>query len=65
MSRQILGQIIEYVRIPRRLVHIIHRLDQAAADQLGPEAIDDRSRQSAIGSTGDELLELLQSLRLV
>ena len=65
MGGEVFGEIVEKVGIPGGFVHVVDWFDEAAADEAGPEAVDDGARESAVGFAGDKLLELLQALGLV
>ena len=63
MIRQIRRQPIQQIRVPRLLIHLIDRFDNAATEEFRPEPIDDRARESAVTLAGHELGKLLHLLR--
>ena len=58
------GEKIEQVGAPGLGVHRIDRMDDAAAHQAVPEAVDDRPREAAVVGVRHQRRELLQPLRL-
>ena len=48
------GQPIEQFGTPRLAVHLIGVLDDAAADQALPDAVDQRARQAAVARVGED-----------
>jgi len=55
MRRQIGGEVVEQISIPRFVIHLIDRLDESLTEEPSPEAIDDRSRKAGIGRVGVEV----------
>ena len=63
--REVRGEPVEQVLVPRRVVHFVRRLDQSAAHEPRPESIHDRARQPPVFLRRDEPGEFLQPLRLL
>ena len=60
MRGEIDGQPVEQVGVPGLGLHGVDRMDDAAAHQAMPEAIDDGAREAAVLGVGHECGELLR-----
>ena len=63
VRHEILRQPVEQVAIPRRLVHVVQRLDQPATKQPRPQPVHDGPREPPVLRAGNNLREPLQPLR--
>ena len=64
IRREVRGEPVEHVLVPRGLLHLVHRLDESVAEELRPEPVDDRAGETSVLRLRDDLGKTLRALGL-